>query len=112
VKEPVVIDAEYRALEDRFEVPWRGLLWMVVFAGGLAFVSLELNSPAASAALIVIAAFLWPISRAISLVAAPQLSEQQAQQMRRRLAGGWDQAEAERGRREATKAARRASRHL
>lgn len=110
MKEPVVIDAQYRDLGERFRLPWRSLLLLFVVACGLAVTAVEMNDPAVSGVLVLAAAFLWPIWRALSLAAAPQLSEQTAQQLRQRLAGGWDQAEAQRARQAAAAAARRVSR--
>ena len=92
-----MIDARYEVRERGFRIPWGSLFWRSAYAMGFTAAAVEYRDSVAAIGMLFFAAvFLGPIWRLFSLAMAPQLPEQEALQLRRRLVGGWEQAEAQR----------------
>lgn len=82
-----VIDAEFVEVETPyrpFRFPWFSAFWFCVYVGAFAYLAATTDDPAMRAAYVIFAAFVGYAGRLLSLV-GEKVTEQQAQQLRRRL---------------------------
>lgn len=90
------IDAKWEPAKvaGPYRIPWWSLFWFLAYTTGFAWTAVEYNEPVVTVTM-VFGAAIWPwLWRLLCLVAAPLLPEWQAQQLRQRLVGGWDQSAA------------------
>lgn len=81
-----VIDAEFKLVSVDFRVPWFRVIAHMVFTALIAAVAYQADDPLWSAVMVCVVAIQWPLSSFWRLLAAPPVTEEEAQALADRLA--------------------------